>query len=270
MHLPCYARAVTGHPAPLPLAAVEQSLGELYVAAEGAGLRDEHRKKAAEIAPLLEEIRRAVVTTQARRRGIVLVDAAAGLAYVGLLAARLVLAPAGVKARIVAIDREAARADTARLAALRLGISVEVEVRVGDLAEPALWPRAPSLVVALHACGKASDAIVDSTIACEAARLLLVPCCYPDTELGARLARGTVGIPRHAAVRRRFAQAVVDAERTLRLEAAGYATEVVELVSPSVTPHNLLWRSRRVAEPRRMAEAAARLADLRATFGLSA
>jgi hypothetical protein len=50
---------------------------------------------------------------------------------------------------------------------------------------------------------------------------------------------------------------MVDAERTWRLEAAGYETEVVEFVGPSVTPYNLLWRSRLVREPRRM-EAAQR------------
>ena len=55
-------------------------------------------------------------------------------------------------------------------------------------------------------------------------------------------------------MRRRFVQAFVDAERTLRLEAAGWQTEVVELCPPTVTPHNLLWRARRVGEPGRMAE----------------
>ncbi len=63
------------------------------------------------------------------------------------------------------------------------------------------------------------------------------------------------GIPRHAAIRGRFVQALVDAERTLRLEAAGYQTEVVEFVGATVTPHNLLWRARRVKEPKRMAAA---------------
>ena len=40
-----------------------------------------------------------------------------------------------------------------------------------------------------------------------------------------------------------------------RLEAAGYETEVVEFVAPTITPHNLLWRARLVREPRRMAAA---------------
>jgi short-subunit dehydrogenase involved in D-alanine esterification of teichoic acids len=60
---------------------------------------------------------------------------------------------------------------------------------------------------------------------------------------------------------------MVDAERTLRLEAAGYETEVVELVPPTVTPHNLVWRARRVGEPGRMARAAEALARLVAGTG---
>ena len=72
-----------------------------------------------------------------------------------------------------------------------------------------------------------------------------------------------IGVPRHAEVRRRFVMSLIDAERTLRLEAAGWETTVAALVPPTVTPHNLLWRARRMREPQRMREAAAHLARLR-------
>jgi hypothetical protein len=71
-----------------------------------------------------------------------------------------------------------------------------------------------------------------------------------------------LGIPRHAEVRRRFLQSVVDAERTLRLEARGYETTVVGFVPATITPHNLLWRARRVGEPGRMAKASDHLRRL--------
>jgi uncharacterized membrane protein YhiD involved in acid resistance len=54
----------------------------------------------------------------------------------------------------------------------------------------------------------------------------------------------------------------VDAERTWRLEAAGFETEVVELVGATVTPHNLLWRARKVGEPGRIAAAQQSLARI--------
>jgi hypothetical protein len=73
-----------------------------------------------------------------------------------------------------------------------------------------------------------------------------------------------LGLPRHAEVRRRFVQAIVDAERTLRLEAAGYETNVVSFVAPTHTAHHLLWRARRVSEPVRMADAVQGLRRLHA------
>src|SRR5690242_14814319 len=62
-------------------------MDRLYVAAPGASLRAVDRRKALEVAALLGELRRA----RGGRRPCTLVDAAAGKAYVGLLAAQLVL-----------------------------------------------------------------------------------------------------------------------------------------------------------------------------------
>lgn len=247
-------------------AEVERWLDDLYIAAEGAGLRDEDRRKAVEVAAMLEEIRRALGRT-ARARELTLVDAAAGKAYVGLLAARLVLEPLGRRGRVVALEREPERAAAARAAAARLGSRLAIECRAADVADPAAWPAAPDLVVALHACGPAADAIIDNATAAGARTLLLVPCCTGAAVTAAGLAEASaraLGVPRHAPVRRRFIQAMVDSERTLRLEAAGYETEVVELVPPTVTPHNLLWRARRVREARRSAAARAALERLAA------
>jgi len=247
-------------------AEVERWLDELYIAADGACLRDEDRRKAVEVAAMLDEIRLALART-ARARAVTLVDAAAGKAYVGLLAARLVLEPLGRRGRVVALEREPDRAAAARAAVARLGSRLSIECRVADVGDPAAWPDEPDLVVALHACGPAADAIIDRAAAAGARRLLLVPCCTGAAVAAAGLASNAaraLGVPRHAQVRRRFVQAVVDAERTLRLEAAGYQTEVVELVPPTVTPHNLLWRACRVREPRRSAAARAALERLAA------
>ena len=236
---------------------VETWLRDLYVAVEGADLRQEDRRKAQQVTAMLGEVERACLRIS-RRSPLTLVDAAAGKSYVGLLAARLVLAPMGRPARVVTIERDAARV-AASLAALgRLGTAIPVECLAADVADRRAWPASPSLVVALHACGAAADTIIDQCVAVRARALLLVPCCTGAgvTAAGAALEAATrLGIPRHAPVRRRFIQAMVDAERTWRLEAAGYQTEVVELVGSIVTPHNLLWRARLVGEPGRMAAA---------------
>jgi hypothetical protein len=249
-------------------AAVERALARMFIAAEGTSLRREDRKKAVEVAALLGELGRA------GRRGR-LVDAAAGKAYVGLLAAEL----GGVEDLLV-IERDPGRAAACRAAAAGLSTPARVEVRAGDVGDAALWPEAPHAVVALHACGPASDLILDAAVRARTRWLFLVPCCYGATlpfaaaaeaaaERGPRRGGGGGGAarappPPHAEVRRRLTAALVDAERTLRLEAAGYETTVVPFVPPTVSGHNLLWRARRVGEPARMREAAARLERLRA------
>ncbi|HEY0715496.1 MAG TPA: methyltransferase [Polyangia bacterium] len=256
------------------LADVERWMDRLFVAAPGARLRTEDRRKAVEVAAMLLEVRRAAERCGQRADrteapGLTLVDAAAGKTYVGLLAAHLALRRGtNQPGRIVAIEREAQRAavaaDAARTLA-QLTEAVPVEVRVADVGDESAWPPSPDIVVGLHACGPAADVIITQAINQKARHLLLVPCCTGDAISVMEQAQATamrLGIPRHAPVRRRCLQSFVDAARTWRLEAAGYETEVVELCAPTTTPHNLLWRARRVGEPTRQARAQAALARL--------
>jgi hypothetical protein len=243
---------------------VEQALVALFLGggvdpASGAavpGLRREDRKKSVEVTALLAQLGRLRGPVRARR---LLVDAAAGHAYVGLLAAHLLRWP-----RVVLLERDPQRLGRAAAAAAALRAcdpSVELELRTGDVADGAAWPERPDVVVGLHACGRATDDILDQATRLEARFILLVPCCYgrgvPMVARAEERAEA-LGLPRQAEVRRRFVQALVDGERLLRLEARGWEVTAEPLVAPTVTPHNLLLRARRVAEPVRAAEAARR------------
>jgi hypothetical protein len=239
---------------PVPtLDAIRAAAHRLFIGAEDAGLRLEDEKKCVEVRALLAEIGRV-------RRGGLLVDAAAGKAPVGLLAAEL----SGV-ARVVVIERDEGRAAACRAAAARLGRAAEIAVRVGDVGDPQLWPDRPDAVAALHACGPAADRIIDAAIRARARFLLLVPCCYGEAipfAGDAAAAAARLGVERHGELRRRVAADLIDAERTLRLEAGGYRVEVAQLVPPTVTPHNLLWRARWAGEPVAMERARVRHAAL--------
>ena len=239
------------------LADVENLLHRLYIAESSAALRIEDRRKAAEVAAMIEEIER-MLARFSKKKPFTLVDAAAGKSYVGLLSAKLLLEPSGRNASVLTLEQDPLRVGASRRAIGILNSKVPVNCIEARVEDPACWPMEPSLVVALHACGGASDAVIDQCVAVKASALLLVPCCTGKSVSAVSRALAVaeeMGIPRHAAVRRRFAQAMVDAERTLRLETAGYETEVVEFVAPTVTPHNLLWRARYVGEPNRMENA---------------
>jgi hypothetical protein len=254
----------------VPVSDVERWLDRLFIAAEGAELRLEDRRKAREVAAMLDEVKRAM-SRFSQQASLVLVDAAAGKSYVGLLAAKLVLEPAGRKATVITIEQDPKRVEISLRAATNLDSYISIECRTAEVATNAVWPREASIVTALHACGPAADAVIDQTIATRARQLLLVPCCTSSAIIAAVLAQDraeTLGVPHHSPVRRRFIQAMVDAERTLRLEAAGYETEVVEFVAPTVTPHNLLWRSRLVGEMQRMAAAREKYTKLSAELGI--
>ena len=248
-------------------AAVEAALHRLYIAAPGTSLRAEDHKKSLEIVGILSEVERLVDVDKPRSR-FHLVDAAAGKAYVGLLAAELVFAPRSRPVDVTLIERDAGRASacTEAIGRLRAGAGT-CKVAQSDVGDASAWPETPDLVVALHACGPASDAVIERSAGCQARHLLLVPCCVSHQVAAARLAlqrAEAMGLPRQAEVRRRFVQAFVDSDRMLSLEAVGYETNVVSFVPPTVTPHHLLWRARRVREPVRMAEASRRRALLHA------
>lgn len=232
---------------------VEAAIQRLFIRAEGTSLRDEDRKKARELRGLLAEMH------PLPRRGVV-VDAAAGRASVGLIAAELLSS-----CELVVIERSHDRVRACLDAAKHLTRSATVDVREADVADPAAWPDAPELVVALHACGPASDHIIDRAAACGASRVLLVPCCVGAGVAFAKTAREAVArwpIPKQSAVRQRLEHGLIDAWRTLRLEAAGYEVTVLPFVPPTVTPYNLLWRCRRVGQRDAMERAAKRLEEI--------
>src|SRR5512143_592026 len=92
---------------------VELWMDRLYIAAEGAGLRKEDRRKSIEVASMLGEIERAV-RRLSRREPLVLMDVAAGKSYVALLAAKLVLEPIGRTATVIALERDPRRVELSR------------------------------------------------------------------------------------------------------------------------------------------------------------
>jgi hypothetical protein len=256
---------VTGEKSGAPsLEVVRAALHRLWIGAPEAGLRQEDERKARELVGLLSEM--ALALDRLGGGPVTLLDAAAGKAYAGLLAAELLLPARKSPARVRTLERDAARVLASREAASRLTGDVEVECLEADVGDRSAWPEAPELVVALHACGSAADAILAQSVAARARMVLLAPCCTGRsvaTLKGAEATAERLGVPRQAGVRRRFVEAMIAAERTRRFEAAGYRTEVVEFVPPTVTPYNLLFRAVRSSDAGLVERASEALVRLR-------
>ncbi|MBS2014176.1 MAG: methyltransferase [Deltaproteobacteria bacterium] len=235
---------------------VAATLHRLFIGREGTSLRKEDLQKVRELVGLLTRL-------ATLRKGAHLVDAAAGKASVGLVAAELL--PIG---RLTVLERDPGRVEACRAATERLRSRIEVDIRLADVAETSAWPVEADAVVALHACGPAADAVLESAVHARARQLFVAPCCYGKNVSfleGAKAAVTRMGLGADDLLLRRMAASVVDLERTLRLEAAGYEAHLEEFVGATVTPHNLLFLARRTCSDVRIARARDRLAALRAS-----
>ncbi len=101
---------------------------------------------------------------------------------------------------------------------------------------------APHLVISLHACDTATDAVLEVAMTCGALTVLSTPCCHH--EMNQKLNCPAVDfIGERPLLRQKFCDAATDALRLLRLEAMGYRTDATELIDPEDTPKNIMLRA---------------------------
>lgn len=107
--------------------------------------------------------------------------------------------------------------------------------------------RSPDLVVSLHACDVATDIVINRAIELGATVILSTPCCH-------RYLNDRINMPelefvvRFPHLRNKLCEALTDAIRLSRLEAAGYKVSAPELTDPDDTPKNTLLRAVKSAE----------------------
>ncbi|HSW72992.1 MAG TPA: SAM-dependent methyltransferase [Chlamydiales bacterium] len=98
------------------------------------------------------------------------------------------------------------------------------------------------MVIALHACDTASDRALEKAVEFQAKTILVAPCC--QKELYSKISSSSLeGMLRYGIMKERFASLATDAMRALRLEIAGYKTQVLEFIDAEHTPKNLLIRA---------------------------
>ena len=124
------------------------------------------------------------------------------------------------------------------------------------------------ILVALHACDTATDDALARGVDADAALLLVAPCCHKEVRPQLVPSPALAEALRHGIFRERQAEFVTDALRAALLEWAGYATSVMEFISPEHTGKNLLITAVKRHRPFDREGAAGRVRELAALYGV--
>lgn len=100
----------------------------------------------------------------------------------------------------------------------------------------------PDMVISLHACDIATDIVINRAISLGAGVILSTPCChnYLNDKISAKALSFVTAYPQ---LRGKMCEAITDAIRLARIEAAGYKVSALELTDPENTPKNTLLRA---------------------------
>ena len=202
-------------------------------------------------------------------RPLSVVDCGCGKAYLSFAAKAYLEATRGVAVELAGVDRKKDVVASCRRTAEVLGWGEPgATFAACDIADfrP---PRAPDVVLSLHACDTATDDAIAFAVE-RGARLVLSAPCYQhelQKSLPANL-RPHRAVLRNGILRERLADILTDAFRAQILRVMGYRASVVEFVDPEATARNVLIRAARVTRPG-TGTALADYEDLREAWGVT-
>lgn len=100
----------------------------------------------------------------------------------------------------------------------------------------------PQLVISLHACDTATDAVLEKAIGWKTDVIMSTPCCHHQLNHTLNCPELSF-IAEHSMLRQKLCDAATDALRLKMLEANGYSTAALELIDPEETPKNIMLRA---------------------------
>ena len=206
----------------------------------GGASADSHRK-IKQIAHLISLVEPGVLEILERSDAPVLVDAAAGKAYVGLALYEVLLRSSD--ATLVAVESRTELAERVRAIAGELAME-RVSVCASTIADAEL-PERVHHVFALHACDTATDEAIACGISRRADHIAVVPCCQAEV---ARQLKSVSPDPLFGCAlhRREFGAHLTNVVRALALRACGYQVTVTELIGWEHSLKNEIIVARRV------------------------
>jgi hypothetical protein len=100
----------------------------------------------------------------------------------------------------------------------------------------------PHLVISLHACDTATDAVLQKAIEWKTPVILSTPCCHHELNHILNCPELSF-IAEHSMLRQKLCDAATDALRLKLLQSHGYITDALELIDPDETPKNIMLRA---------------------------
>jgi SAM-dependent methyltransferase len=186
----------------------------------------------------------------AKHERVRVLDCACGKSYLSFVLNWYIREKLGHPCSFLGLDLSEGVVAASQARAQRLGYR-NMAFRTEDLRtyEPVAG-EAPHLVISLHACDVATDLAMAAGVHARADAIACVPCCQKELlSQDFRMPGLEDGRVSQGVLRARMADLLTDAMRVLLLSSVGYATTIVEYVSPLDTPKNLLVTSLRTGRP---------------------
>lgn len=246
---PSAPEAAHGHVKKQPLTAFDATalLRVLGLADNSGAIKPSMRGKYDQVNALLRAVEPLLPETPPAHYSVV--DCGCGKAYLTLALHRyLTLAKGWPKVEILGIDKNGEVVEAAREMAQALAIDHEVTFQTCTI-DAATLPKAPDLIMSLHACDTATDDALIAAVRTGASSILCVPCCQHELHHALEGGGAMRSLLRHGILRERLADLLTDTFRAQVLRICGYRTRVMEFVSPEATGRNILIRAEKGLRP---------------------
>lgn len=220
------------------LTGVEPFLIALNISDKNGRVHDKRQPKFRQICRFTEYIRDAAEKLP-KTGTIYVADLCCGKSYLSFAVYHYLTAVLHREVIMDCVDRKESVMTECAEIAKKLGYT-GMHFTCGDIFE-FMPSQRPHMVISLHACDTATDAVLEVAMKTGAGIILSTPCCHHD--MNRRLDCPTLSfIGERPMLRQKFCDAATDALRLLRLDAMGYKTDATELIDPEDTPKNILLR----------------------------
>ncbi len=206
-------------------------------------LKKDMRKKISEISGFCEQILK-VIKKLDKDKEIVFLECSCGKSYLSFVLSYILEREFNIKTFFFGVDtnKELVQWCEEISSILGYGNMVFKHGKTIDFSTD----RKVDIVIALHACNTATDEAIAKGIKIGAKHIMVVPCCHGQLRSQIKSHHPLTNLTQFGLLRYKFADILTDALRSQFLLGNGYYVELLEIVSPKLTPKNILISARKI------------------------